>query len=359
MSERTKGGRLELAERLRRARDVVAEAVTDEFFHRHPDWLARYGERGRRFGVEDARFHLDFLAGAVETGSPAAFEDYARWVARMLSARGIDPRYVVENLEQVGHALRPHLAADDHTEVIAYVQSASAAAGEGRVAAAADGEGPLALARSLFLQTLLLGHRKAACNVVLEAVRAGHPVVDLYRLVLQESLHEVGRLWEANRITVAAEHMATAIVQFVMAQLYPLLPAAPRRRGRMVITGVEGELHQVGANMVADVLEADGWDVRFLGTNTPHEGVLHAIEEHRADVVGISTTMLFNVPKVRRLVADVRQRFVTHPPRVLVGGGAFRCLPDPAAEVAADSCAADVETAVALLGEWADQRGGS
>src|SRR5580698_3350142 len=71
---------------------------------------------------------------------------------------------------------------------------------------------------------------------------------------------------------------------------------------RLVITGIEGEFHQSGANMVADVSEARGWNVWFLGTNIPQEGVLQAIEEHKADAVGISTTMLLSIPEAVQLV---------------------------------------------------------
>ena len=103
-----------------------------------------------------------------------------------------------------------------------------------------------------------------------ELLREGHPVLDVYLGVFQESLYQVGRLWESNVITVAEEHMATAITQFVLGQTYSQLPAPGDRRGNVVLTGVAGELHQVGANMVADVLESQGFDVRFLGTNMPH-----------------------------------------------------------------------------------------
>ncbi len=352
MSEMPSSTRRALAEKLRGLRDAIAESVTEEFFHQHPDWLERYGERGRRHGVEDARFHLDFLAGAVEAGSPGTFADYARWAVRVLSGRGIQPRFVVENLSQVGQALLPYLGEEEQAHIARLVREACAAAEEGPTPQGGlAGDDRLALTRSLFLQAILHGGRKAACNVVTEAVRAGHPVVDLYTLVLQEALYEVGRLWEANRITVAVEHMATAIVQFVMAQLYPLLPPPGHQgRGNAVITGVEGELHQVGANMVADVLESAGWNVRFLGTNMPLAGILQVVEDHKAEVVGVSATMLFNLLKVRRLVGDIRARFAARPPRILVGGGAFRSLTAPAEVVGADGFAADLQSALALLG---------
>ena len=112
---------------------------------------------------------------------------------------------------------------------------------------------------------------------------------------------------------------------------------------------MEGELHQVGANMVADVLEADGWNVRFLGTNMPHAGILQAVEEHRADAVGISAATLLSLPKVRRLVADLREKFAGRCPRIVVGGGAFRSAPALAAEIGADACGADLRSALALF----------
>jgi len=79
--------------------------------------------------------------------------------------------------------------------------------------------------------------------------------------------------------------------------------------------------------MVADVLEADGWDVRFLGSNMPHAGILQAIEDHQADILAISATILFNVPHVRALIAEVGNRFGAAAPQIVVGGAAFRDLP--------------------------------
>ncbi len=101
--------RVALADKLRGWRQPIAESVTTEFFRRHPDWLARYGERGRKHGIEDACFHLDFLAGALEAGSVTPFEAYIRWTARMLGARNIAAHFVAENLEQIESALAAHL----------------------------------------------------------------------------------------------------------------------------------------------------------------------------------------------------------------------------------------------------------
>ncbi len=175
------------------------------------------------------------------------------------------------------------------------------------------------------------------------------PLVDVYTDVFQESLYEVGRLWEQCRISVAAEHMATAITQYVMAQTYSEVQPVGERRGNAVVTGVQGELHQVGAAMVADILEYRGWNVRFLGTNMPHEGILQAIEEHEPEVIGISATMLFNVPSVVRLVEDVDRKFSKARPRIVLGGAVFRTRVGLWKEMGADDFAPDLAGALAAI----------
>jgi methanogenic corrinoid protein MtbC1 len=339
--------RIPLAEKLRTLKQSVAEAVTEEFFCRHPDWLVRYGERGRQKGIEDAMYHVDFLAGAVEAGSGAPFQDYARWTAQMLLARGIAPAFVAENMRQVELAIAPRLSEIESAILAEFIRAGCDAIETGPAPQATD-EGALALPRRVFLQALLQGQRKPAASVALEALNSGHAVLDIYAEVLQESLYRIGARWAANEITVAQEHMATAITQYVLALLYERIQPAQTRRGKVIITGVEGELRQVGPNMVADALESDGWDVRFLGTNMPHDGILKVVQEHKADIVGISATMLFNLPRVRRLVTEIRQRSGVGA-RVIVGGGAFRSAPNLYAEIGAHGHAPGLREAIALL----------
>lgn len=353
MSPMPHARRVQLAETLRRHKISVAEIVTEEFFTRHPDWLARYGEMGRQRGREDAAYHVDFLAGAIESGAVAAFEDYARWTTNVLRSRGIAPAFVAENLRQVGQACSADLSEREREWVTSFVEAACAATAEPPPVVAAESPPPasLAVAQSVFIQAILKGQRQAALNVALEALRHGHAAADVYVEILQNSLYEVGRRWESNQITVAEEHMATAITQYVVAQMYSRLSQSGVARGKMIIVGVEGELHQVGANMVADLLEADGWDVRFLGTNMPHAGILSAIAEHQPTVLGISATMIFNVPKVRQLIDDVRQTFGDRAPNIVLGGSAFRAAPALSAELGAAGFAPDLRSARALVNQ--------
>ena len=336
--------RIQLADALRRAAPELAAAITDEFLARHPDWRERYGERAYTAGVEDAIFHIRFLAGAIEAGAPSAFADYARWTGRVLSARGIATTFLHENLRQVEEALASRVSEDNRRIAARYIDAALEA-----LAAPGDAaESPPGVTSRLYVQALLGGERRAALQIAREALATGTSLIELYIDVFQSALYEVGRLWEANRITVAQEHMATAITQYVMAQTYQPAERRASPRGRLLMSGVEGELHSVGAVMVSDVLETCGWEVRFVGTDLPRASILAAIREEQPTHLGLSVTMVFNVPAVRLLLQEVRQQFgsAIH---VLVGGAAFRAAGELWREVGADGFAPDLRSAQQLL----------
>lgn len=345
--------RRELAAWLRSRSEPIARSATEAFLDRHPDWLERYGDLAWTRGVEDAAFHVEFLAGAVLADDPGAFAAYARWTAGVLESRGMAPVFLAENLAQVAEAAARELAEPERGVVEGVVRAGIVALEEpepARAAPAADDR--FETERSLYVQAARSGQRRAALTVALEALRAGATVPDVYVGILQPAQYEIGRLWERNEITVATEHMATAITQYVVAHLYTRLELPAESRGKALVTGVRGELHQLGANMVADVLEADGWNMRFLGTQMPHEGVLQAIEEHEPVLVGISATILLNLPAVAELIEETRRRF-DRDVRILVGGAAFGAGPEVWRDMGADGYGRDLRDAVTVAAELA------
>ena len=329
---------------LRRHEQALAEAVTDAFLLKHPDWITRYGDRARQAGIEDAHFHVQFLTAAIERDSRDAFRDYVRWAARVLGARGIDAVFLRENLEQVQAAAGPHLAEAERELMASFVAFATAADATDPVP---DADGPLSLTQRLFVQALLTGHRHAALNIALEALRNDVAVQDLYADVFQDALYEVGRLWETNAITVAQEHMATAVTQYVMAHVFGSIDSPSPSRGVAVMTGVPGELHHVGALMVSDMLETHGWRVQFLGSNLPIASILGAITDAQPQLLGISITMPFNLHHATRLIEQAKR--VIPGLRAVVGGAA--CRGKAWRDTGADDYATDVRGAIDLLCE--------
>jgi len=342
--------RFRLVQKLSSMKQAVAQAISEEFFLKHPDWVDRYGERGRQFCTADACFHIEFLVGAIEAGSPEAFGDYLRWTARMLGARGITAHTLEENLEQLEWHLSGVLLPDERETVLAFLMRGRETCRNHQPAPDVQPTGDeLDLTRSVFLAAILAGQRRAALGIVEEALHVGHSLVDIYVNVFTESLHHVGELWELNKISVAQEHMATSITQYAIAAIYSRMVPTDANRGSMVVTGVSGELHQIGANLVADAMEANGWTVHFLGSNLPHSSVLATIEESSADVLCISTTIVANLPSVVDLVRAVRSKLSDRAPRIVLGGAAYRLVTRFANEVGALEAVTDLRRALALL----------
>ena len=331
-------GSEELADIIRELSPSISVEVTEAFLERHPDWRGRYGARAMSAGVQDAGYHLAFLAGAIEGGDASAFASYARWAAGVLGARGIQSKFLRENLTQLREALDTRVPAERTPLIDAFFTAATNAISDD---AAVVADATLSLTADVFLQAILSGQRHAAVQIAREALRNGLSLEDLYVDVFQPALYAVGSRWEANRLTVAQEHIATAITQFVMAQIYQPPESSDQSKGNVVLTGVEGEMHNIGALMVGDLLEASGWRLRFLGTNLPASSILAAVRETTPTHVGISATMLFNVGTVRTLIRSIRDEFgdrIT----LLVGGAAFRSVPDLWRQVAADASATDL-----------------
>src|SRR3978361_1343078 len=113
-----------------------------------------------------------------------------------------------------------------------------------------------------YLAALRAGDRRRALQVVATARSAGIELRELYLEVFQPALREVGRLWQENQMTIAQEHLATAITQIAMAKLHSeSIADAPRGSLTPTLTltvlaaCADSELHAVGLRMVCDLLE--------------------------------------------------------------------------------------------------------
>ena len=334
---------------LRGHRASIAATVTDAFLQRHPDWTARYGDAARTRGVEDAGYHLDFVSAALATQTPAAFAAYARWAARVLHARNIDPMFLRETFEQIAAVSRSFVDSGGAAAVDAIIGEGVAALAQPSPMPSSAAPGEEDPARRAFTEAALAGDRRAALRVVEEAI-AGGLRLEVYVRIIEPSQIEIGRLWESNRISVAQEHIATAVTQYVVSVVYDSLPRGASRPCSVLVSGVEGELHQLGAQLVADALELEGCRVQFLGSNVPGDHLVRRIAETRPQVIGLSTMMLFNVPRTQLLIERIRGEF-SDQPTILVGGGAYRAVPDVWQSTGADAYAPDVLSALAAVRE--------
>jgi methanogenic corrinoid protein MtbC1 len=169
----------------------------------------------------------------------------------------------------------------------------------------------------------LLANDRQQCRLSFEQWLESDPGLrSLYEDLVRRSLYEVGDRWERGRISVATEHLATAITESLLNLAYPRLFAQPRIGKSAVVACVANEYHQIGGKMVADLFELNGWRGYFLGANTPVRDVKELIAEKRPDAVALSVAVAFNLDTLVTVAAEIRAAFPELP--ILVGGQAFR-----------------------------------
>lgn len=326
------------AEALRARAHQVAEATTVSHFQAHPELLERYGARGREKCLQDTHYHLSYLAEAVTVGSSALFADYVAWAKIMLESRGVGWSDLARNLDFLKAGIQTHLPAEEAAVAVRFIDAGMVSLPQLPSDVEATTLGGLL---GLYTEALLEGKRQAAGKLILDAAQQGTPIRDIYLDVFQKSQHHIGRLWQANRISVAQEHYCTAATQMIMSQLYPYIFATERTGRSLVATCVAGDLHEIGLRMVSDLFELEGWDTFYLGANAPHDSVVTTVADRRADCLAISATMTFHLTAVRELIATLRRRADLSHVKVLVGGYPFNVEPELWRQVGADGYGQD------------------
>jgi methanogenic corrinoid protein MtbC1 len=134
-----------------------------------------------------------------------------------------------------------------------------------------------------------------------------------------------------------------------MARLAERLEHTSPRGRTALVAGAEGELHSIGARMVADFLEADGWEVLFVGALSPVDALAAMAADRGVDVVALSASLSERLPEV---IAAVRALGALEPrPLIAVGGQAFAGDPIVALATGADLFADNAEALVGTLAE--------
>lgn len=199
-----------------------------------------------------------------------------------------------------------------------------------------------------YLMALRQGDEQAAAAVVDEAQRAGLTPEAIYYAIFAPSMVTIGELWERNELSVAEEHLATAITERLIGRLSPLFerPADRPPPGTALVGCVAGEQHALGATMLADLLRAHGWRVLALGADVPTHDWTRLAQRFNVALVAISASLDQHVATVREVIAALRAAL----PEVciLVGGNAFRRDADLWRSVGADLYHPDARVAVEL-----------
>jgi corrinoid protein of di/trimethylamine methyltransferase len=181
---------------------------------------------------------------------------------------------------------------------------------------------------SLFMQDLkplydaiLTGDAKAAKSLTQAALAANVPPLTIVQDYMVPAMGEVGRRFECNEYFVPELLLAARAMKGALELIRPLLIASGAQpAGRVAVGTVKGDLHDIGKNLVAAMLEGGGYEIIDLGVNVTPEQFVAAVKERGANIIAMSALLTTTMPSMRTTVEALKQAGVRDKVKILVGG---------------------------------------
>lgn len=332
--------------------DSVARAVAnwtvEHHVETHSDLVQRYGPSWRADWLGHTLAQLALLAQATAVRSAELFAQSVRWTHQSFTARGINGDDLLRNLSSLRHVLARELPPPVAERIVNLVDRA----GEHLSAVQAETESRVTAPmhhrdRMLrYLEAILEVDRSGAERIIREAVNDRVDIPAIYEQILAPAQARLGEMWHRGEITVADEHMGSATTQTVMAQLRLSFQRAPSNGRSVVGTATAGDLHEIGLRMVTDLFELNGWDVVFLGANTPGDDVIDLLSRRNPNLLALSISTALTLRDAADLIGAIRATPPIAGTKLLVGGPPFRMVPELWRELGADGCAHSATEAV-------------
>lgn len=190
-----------------------------------------------------------------------------------------------------------------------------------------------------YLSPLLRGDRQACRRVIEETLQSGIPANAVYLHLIWPVMVEIEKLYRADRITPCQEHLATRINRTIVDQLQNKLPRRDKKEKKVTICCAQAELQELGAQMIADIFESDGWEVRFLGSGLSNDDIYGFINEYGPDLLVLYGTTPKQAPQIRLLIDTIKGVNAWPNMRIMVSGGLFSRAEGLWEEIGADAYA--------------------
>ncbi|HIQ03707.1 MAG TPA: cobalamin-binding protein [Desulfurococcales archaeon] len=179
-------------------------------------------------------------------------------------------------------------------------------------------------------------------QVIIEKVKIAlnrYDPLTIIEKALKPAMDEIGRLYEAGEYFLPELILASDMFKKIMDTL--LKPAiysgkeSPRKLGRVVIGTVEGDIHDIGKNIVAALLEVAGFEVIDLGVDVPVEKFIEAVKKYNPDILAMSALLTTTKENMRKVIEALKREGLRDKVKVIIGGAAVS--EDYAREIGADA----------------------
>lgn len=199
-------------------------------------------------------------------------------------------------------------------------------------------------------EKLIGGDDEAVANLTRDALANGLPPRDLLDNALIAGMNEVGRRFKTHELFLPDVLLAARAMYAGLELIKPLLEkSGGASRGSVVLGTVQGDLHDIGKNLVGIMLRGAGYEVIDLGHDVPPERFIAAARERQASVIGLSALLTTTMPAMRRVVECLREAGLSGQIRVIIGGAPVSA--EYAREIGADAYGYDAANAVERVRE--------
>jgi len=187
-------------------------------------------------------------------------------------------------------------------------------------------------------------------KLVEEAVKKGIDPLKIIEEGLAKELRQIGEKFGRGEVFIVDLIGAAKVMETSMEVLQPILERSgekPVVLGRVLIGTVEGDIHDIGKNIVASVLKASGFEVHDLGKDVSAQTFIDKVREIKPDIVGASALLTTTMPMQEEIIKALRKENLRNRVKVIVGGAP--CSLEWAQKIGADGYAEDAIEAVNLL----------
>src|ERR1022692_3496066 len=191
------------------------------------------------------------------------------------------------------------------------------------------------------------GDAKATGALTQQALTEGIDPLELVNGYMVPAMSEVGRRFECNEYFVPELLILARAMKAALELIRPLLTArGDKPAGRVAIGTVKGDLHDIGKNLVASLLEGGGFEIIDLGVNVAPEKFIAAVKEKQANIIAMSALLTTTMPAMKTTIDALKQAGVRDKVKVLIGGAPI--TQKYAEEIGADGYSENAVGAVAL-----------
>ncbi len=196
-------------------------------------------------------------------------------------------------------------------------------------------------------QAIMSGNAREAAALAQAALTDGTPPLTIVNEGMVPAMDEVGRRFECEEYFVPELLLAARAMKAAMEPVRPLLTATGAEpTGTVVIGTVKGDLHDIGKNLVASLLEGGGFEVIDLGADVSPQRFIEAVEKSGANIVALSALLTVTMPSMKNTIQALRDAGLRDRVKVMVGGAPV--TQQFADQIGADGYSENAPAAVAL-----------